>query len=69
MNKRKKMIRILVNIALLAAGIALFAISKPVAEGIRGYKAIGGEFFLIIAPLTFFHACKAFVDCTMEAMK
>lgn len=69
LNKRKKMIRILVNVALLVAGIVLFAISAPVAEGIRGYKAFGGEFFLIIAPLTFFHAGKAFVYCVMEAME
>lgn len=38
------------TIILLILGILLVAAARPLALAERGYSAIGGEYFLIIAP-------------------
>ena len=39
------------TILLIILGILLVAAARPMAMAERGYSAIGGEYFLLIAPL------------------
>lgn len=47
----KRALQILKWLAIIAAGILLFLLGKRVAYIERGYKAVGGEYLLLLLPL------------------
>lgn len=48
--------------AITTACIILFALAKPLAYEFRGYKAIGGEYALLLLPLLWFAAERTIRD-------
>ena len=66
-DMKRKIRRFLTYVALLSAGIGLFVLCLPIATRIRGYNAVGGEYFLTIFPLVVYSCGKTLVECVKEA--
>lgn len=55
--------------AITTACIILFALAKPLAYEFRGYKAIGGEYALLLLPLLWFAAERTIRDTIKDVKR